>query len=87
MEFHVLLSNTNNSIQYLLFFCTQLSSYKRCNLTQIILFNITHLLAHSEKVSRSQCSQELQSISLLLNGFMYCYVTLMILFDIYHLSA
>ena len=33
------------------FFCTQLNGFKYCYLTLIILFDITHLFAHSEVVA------------------------------------
>ena len=45
--FQVFLSNTDNSIQYQSFVCTQLSSFKYSYQTPLILFNMNHLFVHT----------------------------------------
>ena len=47
----VLLSNTNDSIDYQSFVCTLLNGFKYFYQTPIILFNISQLFAHSEMIS------------------------------------
>ena len=44
------LFNTNTSIQYKSFVCTQWVGFKTCYLTQIILFNTNHFFANSQIV-------------------------------------
>ena len=45
--FQELLFNTNNSIQYSLFVCTQLNVSKNCHVSLTIQLNTNHLFAHS----------------------------------------
>ena len=53
-----------------------MNDFKFCTLTQIIPFSINHLLAHSEVVSTIVNTNGF--ICTQLNGFKYCYLTLII---------
>ena len=46
-EYQVLLFNTNNSIKYYSFVCTQLNGSKYCDVSLTIQLNINHLFTYS----------------------------------------
>ena len=55
--FQVLLFNTNYSIQYYSFICTQVHSFKYFYLAITIQFNIYHLSAHLQMVKHFYLNQ------------------------------
>ena len=59
--------------------CTKLNALKNCYITQIILFNIDHLCAHSELFLRIAHVDSF--ICTLLNVFKNCYSMLISLFN------
>ena len=72
--------NEQNSFVY-----TQINGFKCFYGTQIILFNINHLFAHSQVVSSFAHTNSF--ICMQLNGYHYCYLTQIILFNADHSFA
>ena len=81
--FQAFLFNTNNSIDYLSFVCTHLNRYTYLICKWIVCFVISFL----NELWLICLHSSIAIVSKQLNGFNYCYLTLIILFNIDHFSA